>query len=325
MTTIDSHIVSNVQKFLGIEDGVSPEILYDQLYEYRNTLHPDRYQSDEQKDKAEERFKEASSLLQKLQSFIEQQSILKPPSELIPLKEKHDLIQARQKIIEKEDQISSLKTKIYLLGCEIEKLKEQNRRLVSRKIVKLHEELRHIYEPKTSSRWGAAISLLLSTGYAISTQFSGIADLLKKYSPIGKTYIDTMVFFLIVLTVVILAKRFVEMRIADNLSEKVISLIFIRSFYEEFIRDEKGKEFHEFEVDTYIRRWLLPSNRVMRILCRLISRIFSESTINNLKDQFISNLLEKQLVIIGDAKDLGRTFSVADRYSYQRFIDDDLF
>ena len=102
MGEIEENIISEVKKFLKIELDMDAEDLYHQLFDYRTSVHPDKYRDYEQKADAEERFKTANGLLQRLKDAIERATLFKSPTELVNYQQKHELINARQDVISKD-------------------------------------------------------------------------------------------------------------------------------------------------------------------------------------------------------------------------------
>jgi hypothetical protein len=82
--------IERAKDLLGIRDEIKSPELYKKLREYRNNIHPDRFQEDEQKKQAEEKFNEIQTLLAEVFAYIQREELGATPSDLIHYKPLYD-------------------------------------------------------------------------------------------------------------------------------------------------------------------------------------------------------------------------------------------
>ncbi|TLX72386.1 hypothetical protein E9993_17770 [Labilibacter sediminis] len=316
MTQIDKSIIQKVKDAIQVDSELESNELYDLLFDYRNTQHPDRYNDDELKKTAENKFKELNNLLDELARHIELEKQQRKPSELIPYQKQYEVTKFKQSVIWQEEELEKLKEKIESKDLRIEKLEEIIVNLRENKSEDLTKELIESYKPSGRSKVYSGLTFLLIFVYGILTKSEDILGILKKYSPLDIEVLNTIVFSTFIFMIILFAKKYIEEKLIKSISKSIISPRIINQFKSKLPEKEENKSqfFSESLVYDFIIEKYESKNFIVRFILKRLFPIYSEISLINLKDIFVYNLLNKQLIEIYNSKELDRWFRVKNRY-----------
>jgi hypothetical protein len=316
MPDITPSIIQKVKDELNIQDDLPPTELYNQLHKYRNLQHPDRFTDSDRKKEAEEKFKKLNTLLQELSNFVEQETLRKKPSDLILLEKDFDLVKVKQEGINLEEEISGLRNDLQYKDYEIEDLKKQLVSLRSEKLDEKMKDLAKLYKPASKSLLSFGVTFLFTLVVGILTRVEQVGQIISRYSPFDQRIINYAIFAILVYIPLRYLKMIVEENKIQRVARKLKTPLFIRKFIE-FIEDKDIKDnFTEMNVYEFLSDQLVPKNNISKfILCNIIC-LYSDASIDGLKDIFIFNLLNKELIEISDAERLDRKFRILKGWRY---------
>jgi len=289
--------------------------LYDLLYSYRNTVHPDNYNDDTLKNEAEEKFKEISKLLDQLSNFIEIERLRKNPSEIIPYQKDYENVRSKQDILLKEQEIEKLKLDIRLLKYRNRDLRKELKALGIEKLDEKTDELIALYKPTNKNLISLGISAFLFLISGILTNIENIAIQIAKYSPVSKEKINMVIFIIFVIILIVYLKKYFEEMYIQKISKKIRVPKFIKKFFDCLINNNISNEFSESDVYDFLSKELTPQKMMIKLLTRIFA-IYNDITIDVLKDLFIFNLLNKQLIEVSSAENLDRKFRIKKGFNY---------
>ncbi|MCL2289084.1 MAG: hypothetical protein FWC34_00035 [Bacteroidetes bacterium] len=323
MNKLDKNATEKAKEILEIStNDISTDELYDKLYEYRISQHPDKYQVEEAKKVAEENFKKAGNILEILKKDIELQLVNSKPSEIVPFQKIYDNIQLKQNTVELQNEIQSLKTTLDLQKYEIKDLKKELKSLRSEKLNEKKDELKEQYTPSKKGFLSNGIVFILTFIAVIFTKIEDVASILTKYSPIPDNVFNYILFGILVF----IPLRFIYLFSKQFCVNKIVQLIItppvIQQFVEYLKSENKADNFSEINVYNFIINIQYPKNKAVRFFSNLLFGIQSHNVLNQLKDIFIYNLLSKQLIEISNANNLDRNFRIVKGYSYHISLDD---
>ncbi len=319
MTKLNKSIIQKVKDELGIADNLSSTELYDLLHRYRSSQHPDKFIDDKRKEDAEEKFKTLNTLLQELASHIETEKLQKKPSEIIPFQKDFDLVKSKQANVNLEETISRQELTIRVKDSEIKGLNEELARLRSEKVDKKTNELVKSYKPTKKNLFTMGITFFLTFLIGVLTKIEEVATIIAKYFPFNEDILNYIIFGILVLIPMKYLKMIYEESRIQKLSKKIKTPIFINKFYL-CLKDNDIKEsFTEMHVYDYLMKQLVPKNRINKFFNSKVFQLYNEITIDSLKDIFIYNLINKQLIKISTAEKLDRTFKIVKGYSHHDF------
>lgn len=324
---LQTSVITKVKTLLGVTADIEPTELYDLLYDYRNTVHPDKFTDDKKKIEAEEKFKEIGVLLSDLNKIIEGQKLEKKPSELIPYQKQFELIQRKQEIVTNEEEIKSLQSINSLLKHEIKSLRNEVKNLRDDRIKESTKELIDLYKPKKKGIFSPGLAVIGSLITLIVTKIEEVATVIFKYSPISEPLFNGVVFTILIGAIILLFFNYQRERILESYANTVKTPKTVRDFYD-YITDYDDKKkitkFTETQVFEFIEYRIVRYSPVRKIFFKSILRILDENSIDKLKDIFIYNLLSKQLIEVSTAENMDRTFNLSGRYSHLNLDDIDL-
>lgn len=324
MTDLDKNPIEKSKALLGIEKEISTNELYDKLYDYRNSQHPDKFQDDEIKKKAEENFKEAGILLESLKRDIELQLVNKNPSEIIPYQDIYESIQLKQSIVSYQNEISELKQRLSLKDYENSDLKKELKALRLDKLNEKKDELKQQYAPSRKSIFSNGIVFILALIASIFTKIEEIASFISKYSPIPESVFNYILFGILVFIPVRYFYRYLKQTVINHIAQLIITPPMIQLFLAKLKEDNKIDSFSEIDVYSFIQRIQYPKLKIIRIIYCGVFSIQAFNVLNSLKDIFIYNLLSKQLIEISRADNLDRNFRIVKGYYHFSLDDEDL-
>jgi hypothetical protein len=323
METLTASIIQTVKDELEESRDLASTELYELLYKYRNSQHPDKFIDPERKKDAEEKFKKLDSLLLKLVNYIEQEKQQKKPSDIILYEKDYEIIKNKQDILKYEETIRQLQLNKEINEREIIGLKKQILKLQGDKVVEKTEDLINQYKPSKKSLLSQGITFILTLIIGAITKIDEVAIVLSKYFPFDLIYLNYIIFVILIFIPI----RFLKMYFEEGEIEKTAKRIRTPLFNSRFLNfiSEKGIKdtFAEIDVYEFLEEELAPKNIFVKLFRRNIFDLYNEATINSLKDIFIYNLLNKQLISISIAEQLDRKFKIVKTPYYHNFIDFD--
>ena len=323
MTDIIQSIIQKVKDELSIVGDYSSTDLYDQLFEYRSNLHPDKFLDETQKAEAEEKFKKINSLLQELERFIKEEKIQKKPSEIIPFKESYEIVTIKQTNIQLEEKIASLQNTLSVRDYELRELKRELKLLRVDKIDQKTQELIKHYKPTKKSLFSLGLTFFLTLLFGVLSKVDEIATLITKYSPLNENLLKQIFFVILIAIPLIYAKLIFEEKDIETIAKKIRTPLFINGFVKFLETNNLEKDFTELTVYNYLTERLISKSILKRFFYSKVLTIYTEATNDNLKDIFIYNLLTKKLIYISSPKMLDRTFKIWNHQHYYPGQDDD--
>lgn len=318
---IEKNLHIRAKEFLQIDEECSLFELFERLREYRNSIHPDKFQDEVTKKEAEEKFKEAQNLWQELKRAIEREKLEKKSTEVQYYKsvyENVDLIKELDAARIKNSELEAIIAQIKHERDGLEKeLSEKQTELVEEELKKIEA----IYKPTKLSLTSLGISTILVSLLAIFSQVESVAEKIRLYSPISDSVFNFIVFSVFVLLLVLNVKKYSELKFIKRKAIQICSPKIVKGFrdflFEKYTDKERGN-FSELDVFEFLES----KNPAYKKYLSIIGiRIYDIETLDNLKNVFINNLILKKLITISVADELVRTFSIKmkDKYWYLSF------
>lgn len=308
---LQKSLAERAKDFLQIDGEYSLFEMTELLKQFRNSTHPDKFQDQELKKKAEARFIHAQILLDEFEKQMEIERFNRKPSELALYKPLYDAVQLQSELDKTQKELEDAKNE---LASERERSDELTKELQIKKDDSLRAEIEHlqfIYRPSARKYASIGLAIVLSGALAVMSQMEKVSDILEKYSPFGKQYVSTSLFVCLLLFLAAMLRKLWEREYIKRKSEEVCSPKCAGDFLE-YLRvtmssDAPIVEFSEVEVFDFFASG---RQRVKDIVSFLGFQIFRRETINRLKDIFIHNLLNKKLVEVSRAEKMQRYFSI---------------
>lgn len=289
----EDDIVQRVKDFLDTTEDIQPTDLYDLLFAYRNSMHPDRFHEDSQKSTAEERFKVANTLLHDLRLFIEHRSLVVTPKDLIPLQREYELIRARDDSIRKDEEIQEIKRDLELAKWEVAQLKKRLETLGAQKIRETRTELIRKRGPHAVHATTAAIGVVLTASWATISQFSDFLRRIRELLPLNAVWLDWLFALLLVGSLLWFLRQLVQKHRLKCFLE-IASLGKITLQFQNFLVERKKlRKFTESDVSEFIED-RFASRRIWQRL--LENRTKDPLILEQIKDFFIVTLLGRELI-----------------------------
>ncbi|MGD8305563.1 MAG: hypothetical protein PVF17_02825 [Ignavibacteria bacterium] len=306
------NILQRVKEFLDIEEELSATELYTKLREYRNHIHPDKYTDENVKKGAEEKFKEAQTLLDELYKGIETEKLKRSSKEIVSNKSTYDFVYLQRELDVNTKTISEQKIKIE--NCEklIKALQQELERKNDLEFRNEIEYLEKLYKPSTQKWASVGLVFLLSSTLFSMTKIDDVSNYIKQYSPISEFYINTALFIVFVIMLLLTIKQYFDHKIIEKRIGEITSSKHSAAFME-YLNDKKDwryrhpKSFTENDVFEFLSA---QPNKYRKYISWLRLKIFNTSTQDRLKNIFISNLLSKKLIDISSANSLDRSFII---------------
>jgi hypothetical protein len=307
---IEKNLHVRVKEFLQIDEECSLFELFERLREYRNSIHPDKFQDEETKKEAEEKFKEAQNLWQELKRAIEREKLEKKSTEIQYYKSVYENVDLIKELDEARIKISELDSKIVQITHERDGLEKE----LSEKQTELVEEefkkIESIYKPTKLSLASLGISTILVSLLAIFSQVESVAEKIRLYSPFSDSMFNIFIFGVFILLLVINLKKYIELNFIKRKATQICSPKIVEEFrdflFEKYSNKERGN-FSELDVFKFLEN---KSPAYKKYLPFSGIRVYDIETIDNLKNVFINNLIMKKLITISVADELVRTFTI---------------
>lgn len=308
-------VIERVKNILQIDTNNSPLELLQLLRKHRNNFHPDKFTDEKAKGKAEKKFVEIGTLIQELDSFIQQEQINKSPMELALYQPLYDNTSLQSKLDLSLEENKELNSKVDNLQNRIKDLENELKEKESKVIEEKQTELVKLYRPSNNRLFSITILLALTGLIPVLTKIESISNIIRKYAPFTTIQINTFMFTIFVGVIVFSLGKYLQYIAIKNRIDEIKSPIFQTDFFE-FLPDKN--DFTEYQVYIYIYG---KKNVIKRTLLLIGFKLYKPETINHLKDVFIHNLIVKQLIEISYAENLDRRFHIKSkpRYHYEVF------
>ncbi|MCH8032218.1 MAG: hypothetical protein IH950_00490 [Bacteroidetes bacterium] len=305
-------ILQKTKELLDIEDDLSAPELYTKLREYRNHLHPDKYTDENVKKDAEEKFKEAQSLLDELYNYIEAEKFKRSSKEIVSYKPTYDFVFMQRESDINLKTISELKDKLESSEKFIGTLQQELERKNDLEFKSEVEYLEKLYKPTTQKWASVGLVFLLSSTLISMTKIEEVSNFIKRYSPIGEFYINTILFFVFIFLFLITIKQYIDHKIVERKIGEITSSKYSNQFMT-FLNDKKSWRYQSPKAFTEndVFEFLSPNpHKYQKYFKWLQLKLFNTATQERLKSIFISNLLSKKLIDISSADSLDRSFII---------------
>lgn len=327
MKELATSIIQKVKDELQESGDLSATELYDLLHKYRSSVHPDRFMDEERKKDAEEKFKKLNSLLVELSNFIEQEKQQKKPSELIPYQKDYEIVKTKQQIIQYEELINRLEQDNKAYESEVKLLKKEMLKLLGDKVTEKTAELIKHYKPSKKNLVSQGVTFLITLMIGVLTKIEEVANILTKYFPFNPSYLNYLVFGVLVYIPIRFIKKYTEEAQIERTAKRIRTPLLLKQFIIYLSVRDKKDTFTEMNVYDFLSSELAPRNSIARFIRKNIYNLYNETTIDSLKDIFIYNLLNKQLITISNADQLDRRFNIVKtrRFNLTDFELDDPF
>ncbi|WP_417801180.1 hypothetical protein [Tenacibaculum sp.] len=313
---ITNSIIQEVKDELGISDDIPSTRLYDLLHKYRTTQHPDKFTDENLKEVAEEKFKKINSLLDKLSQYIELEKQQKPANELSIFQNDYEITDLKQSTVHLEKEIEKLKNEIKSNEYLIKRIRKENKRLKKDYVDKKTEELIKEYKPTKKSLLSLGIIFILTLITGVLTKVEEIANFIFKYSPFEESTLNFTIFSILILIPVFYGKMLFEQKQIKKASKLIKTPKLTKEFLDYLKEKELERDFNEYNVYEFLHSKFISQNRIVRFINSKIFHLYNDNTIDDLKDLFVYNLLNKKLIVFSEADKLDRNFRIVTKYSY---------
>lgn len=315
MNDIEITIIEKIKKFLNIQDDISEEELYDLLYNYRNQNHPDNFEDEDNKERAEEIFKEGSLYLAGLAKYIEEKKLRTKPNQLININEKLEKIKAKQKTVNLEEENEKLKKDNEYLRYKINKLVESLKKKYDKKIDNLKNELISRYKPNKNSLIPLGLTFSLSILLMILTKIDAIINILREYSPIDANILNATVFYVFIVILALNLLLYIKRILINNNIKKITTIGTINRLSNYLTENELEEKFGETDIYRFVKNKLFNS-KLKEFMHVKIFRTMNEYMVNHYTEIIIYTLLNRRLIDISRSQNLERLFKVNKNYIF---------
>lgn len=300
-----------IKDFLQLEGEHSLLELAGHLREFRNGTHPDRFQDEDLKRKAEARVKDAHALLDEIEKHLEVEQFNRKPTEMTLYKSLYDAVQLQSKLDKADKELEDTKRE---LTSEREQSEKLTMELAIKKDDSLNADIKHlqsIYRPSTRKYASIGLAILLTGALGVMWQMERVSSILEAHSPFGKKFIGTGLFICLVLFLAEMLRKMWESGYIKRKSEEMCSPKCAQDFmqYLEKRTSSLSSDATFSEVDAF--DFITGNNQHLKSLISYLGfHIFRRDTTNRLKDIFIHSLLNKKLIEFSNAEKLQRHFKI---------------
>ena len=311
-TQIDKSIIQKAKEVLQVEDELSSIELLKFLKDYRKRIHPDKFTEEKAQKDATEKFKQVGCTIEELNTYIENEKLNRGAKELALFEPLYDNVSLEKKLEDALEGIANLEKKVTILSDKNEKLNLEKDEKFDINLKNENIELKKLYKPSKQNIASLGILFLLSAMFAVMTKVEDVSILLKKYSPLPESTLNTIIFSAFIFMLILVIKQYIENKIISQKASDVCSPQFNKNFWdylntEKTWEDEEDKDFTEGDVFSFIYG---KENIFKKFFASLGFKLFQIETSDRLKNFFINSLLNKQLIDISIAKSLDRTFAI---------------
>lgn len=322
MTEIEKSIIQKVKEKLNIKEDVDIFHLHDLLYKTRNKSHPDLFDESFKED-ATKKFSELNLLLGELKNYIDNNRLKNVGNDLIIYSENYDNILYKSQIINLENEILRLKMLIDEKSKEIISLSNKIKILEDSELNEIEKKLKELYHPKKNSFIVMGLTAGLIFLINILVYIGKLKDTFQNVFPFPIQTINIFLLILFIFAVIkILFKNYHFDRIR-KIGDELKTNSEIQQFLDKYVKytecEDKqnyGKvKFTESQAEKFIED--LYYNNKIKFKLSLLNNfrdyiIFPNKAknINYLKDIFLHNLINKELIKIGNSRLLDREFKI---------------
>jgi hypothetical protein len=316
-------LIEKCKEFARLEHDVSLKELYSKLQLVWKQSHPDLFQDDTQRELAEAKFKEIGKLLEKLNGHIEHEELTKGRSKgsdvsvyedgISVISDKHEIVLLGTKLLHVEKENKRLKDQVAYLREQNKELKNTKSEKRKQKYEEKTKELVTLYNPNESrfSQFFLPISIIALLTFLGNIEEIGI--IIGKYFPYSPYYFNSFLFVIFIIVIVNYLLKYWKFSIVKKLIENVKTTSFIQKFSTR-INDNLISEFRESQVFEFIKKEFSSKNKFEQ----LVNPNIDDIVIEELKNIFILNLYNKELINISEPIGLDRKIKVKERhYSYE--------
>jgi hypothetical protein len=306
---LELNIVDRVKDILKI-DNSSPLELLQLLRKHRNNLHPDKFTDETAKNEAKEKFVTYSHLVDELDSYIQREKLSKSPMELAlyePLYDNSSLQSQLENIIHENEKLKE-ESEVYK-----NRIKNVENELIQKAVNNLDKEkndLIKLYKPKKTRVFSVSLFLIFTGIVPLLTKIESISEIIVRYAPFTIIQINRFTFFIFIFIIVLLLINWFQYYLLKIKLSEIQSPMFISKFLNSL---GDNKYFTEKDAYAFIYG---KSGFVKKWLHFIGIKYYIAETIIQLKDVFIHNLLNKQLIEISHAENLDRQFKIREKHKY---------
>lgn len=178
------------------------------------------------------------------------------------------------------------------------------------------KELAKLYKPTSRNLLSFGVTFLLTLVLDILTRVEQVAQIISRYSPFDQRAINYGIFAILVYIPLRYLKMVIEENKIQGVARRIKTPLFIRKFIEYLENMDIKESFTEMNVYEFLSDQLVPKNKILKFMLSKIIYLYGDATIDGLKDIFIFNLLNKELIEISDAERLDRKFKILKGWRY---------
>lgn len=200
------------------------------LRQFRNSSHPDIFQDEELKKKAEERFKETNALLVEVERQLEIERFNRKPTELTLYQPLYDIVKLQSEIDKSKKDLEDVQAELLSEREKNDELRKElqtkNKELETKNDDSLMAEiqyLRSLYKPSARKYASLGLAIVLSGALGVMSKLESVSSILKKYSPFEEQYISTALFICLLLFLYIMFRKLWEREYIRRKAEEVCS------------------------------------------------------------------------------------------------------
>lgn len=314
---LEINIPQQVKDYLQIKQDILAKDLYVFLQDYRNRLHPDLYSSNDfvLQHTVTEKFKEANSLLTKLGTYIERESLNDQLNETnIDLYKKNNElpdIKTVLDLISKENEIKNLKSSNFLLEYDKKNLITELNALKDNSMQERTKELLEMFTPTKKGLISYSLIFILTIIFGVLTKIESISLIINKYWIFGENSFKILNLAVFIITPILYFIQLGKEKYVNNLAKKISTPYFINIFLNYLTNDisQLKREFSDLDIYLFLEKELFTQNFFMKTMRKYF--LFNKDVlIDKLKDIFIYNLLKKQYITASESGELMQYFKM---------------
>ncbi|MDI6783222.1 MAG: hypothetical protein QME64_03890, partial [bacterium] len=151
-------------------------------------------------------------------------------------------------------------------------------------------------------------------GYSLLKNYCFSRFFQVKYTSLTKEALNIIIFSIFALVIIVNLKKYLQEKYIQKIAKKICTQEFLDKYVDLLSTNKDKDEFTECQVYGFLKKELIPQNRLIRFLTTKILKLYNDVTIDGLKDIFIFNLLNKQLIKIWGVSNLDRKFRILTEY-----------
>jgi hypothetical protein len=306
---LEKNIIDRVKEILKVDNN-SPLELLQLLRKYRNNLHPDHFTDETAKKEAELKFVEYTNLVKELDSFIQREKINKSPMELALYEPLYDNSSLQSQLDCVTEENEKLKDENEAYKNKIRELEEELMQKEAENLYKEQEKLIKFYRPRKLHVFSASLLIMLTGIIPLLTKVESISQKIVEYAPFSISLINNITFCLFIFIIMLSLINWFQYYLIKIKINEIKTPVFINKFLESL---EENDSFTENHVYTFIYGKIFFIKRYLHFIG---IKYYIAETILQLKDVFIHNLFDKQLIEISYADNLDRRFKIKGKPKY---------